>query len=70
MMELKCPLHILEEEEEGGGVYKLEWVCLHEVEITFFFEGSRQENANQIKKKSQALWEFRAEWGDGERERE
>lgn len=51
----------------GRGWKKLERVCLQEVEITFF-EGSKQENAtNQITKKSQALWEFRAEWRDGER---
>lgn len=43
-----------------------ECVCLLGVEITFL-EGLRKENAvNQIKKKSQAMWELRAEW---ERER-
>lgn len=39
-----------------------ECVCLQEVEITFL-EGLRKENAaNQIKKKSQVMWEFRVEW--------
>ncbi len=61
VMKPKCPLFVQRRMRKWEGTH-FECVCLQEVEITFL-EGLRKENAaNQIKKKSQVMWEFRVEW--------